>query len=118
MANLVQPLSELRKERAKVKADLEAKLKGYDIAIAALEALNDTCEKCGGSGKVLRSRACAEDDRPDPNNPNDWVTCAVCGGTGKVAHKRNFTVADTAPHVETVRRFLDGGETIGDFQFR
>ena len=48
-----------------------------------LLTLNDVCEACEGKGKVLRHRVCAEDDRPDPNDPRDYLVCPLCKGTGK-----------------------------------
>lgn len=45
------------------------------------------CPKCGGTGLVLRSRSCAEDDPPDPNDPADYEACCMCDGAGVVSGK-------------------------------
>lgn len=73
------PNLELRKE----KAEYKSKLIGIDTAILAVQRINTVCEKCEGKG-----RACAEDDRPDPNDPNDWITCPECHGSGGVTQQR------------------------------
>lgn len=54
----------------------------YNEILDELRKLNTACEVCEGKGKYLRKRSCAEDDRPDPNNPSDWITCRSCRGTG------------------------------------
>lgn len=48
-----------------------------------LKKKNTLCLKCFGKGKVLRSRSCAEDDRPDPDDPNDYIRCDRCHGSGR-----------------------------------
>jgi len=58
-------------------------INALDVALEELRMRNTVCEKCKGDGKVLRSRMCAEDDSPDPNDPNDWITCPECRGTGE-----------------------------------
>lgn len=42
------------------------------------------CPNCHGNGKVLRTRSCAEDDPPDPDDPTDYETCDYCHGLGLV----------------------------------
>ena len=64
MPNLVAALKELRKEKADLEAEYKSKLIGIDTAILAVQRINTVCEKCEGKGKILRTRACAEDDRP------------------------------------------------------
>jgi len=58
-------------------------INALDVALEELRKQNTVCEKCQGDGKVLRTRMCTEDDRPDPNDPNDWITCPECRGTGE-----------------------------------
>lgn len=109
MPNLVAALKELRKE----KAEYKSKLIGIDTAILAVQRINTTCEKCEGKGKILRSRACAEDD------PSDWITCPDCHGSGHVITERERKIAE-----ESAQGFItkygdqERGLKIGDFQFR
>lgn len=112
MPNLVAALKELRKEKADLEAEYKSKLIGIDTAILAVQRINTVCEKCEGKGKVLRPRACAEDDRPDPNDPNDWITCPECHGSGGVTQQRKE--GPRSPFVEVQEK----GVKIGDFQFR
>lgn len=42
----------------------------------------EICPLCGGYGWRLRSRACAEDDPPNPNDPGDYIPCGVCKRVG------------------------------------
>lgn len=88
-------------------------MQGYEIALASMRAINTTCEKCEGRGKVLRTRACAEDDRPDPTDPNDWETCPACHGTGGVAKPKNIENL-----AEILHPTEKGGIRLGDLQFR
>lgn len=118
MPNLVSALKELKAEKKKIENEYKAKIQGYNIAIKALEQLNDTCERCEGVGKVLRPRACAEDDRPDPADPKDYIPCPECHGTGKVTHVRVMD-EDTAKGFDALRQVIyTGGEKVGDLQFR
>lgn len=114
MPNVVSAIKEISAERQKVEAELKSKLAGYDMALAALRAVNTVCETCEGKGKVLRSRACAEDDRPDPADPNDWETCPTCHGTGAALHKREMT----NPAAELLHSNQRGGIKLGDLEFR
>lgn len=112
MPNLVAALKELRKEKADLETEYKSKMIGIETAILAVQRINTVCEKCEGKGKVLRSRACAEDDRPDPNDPSDWVTCPECNGTGGAVKPRE--VIPRNPFVEQQEK----GVKIGDLQFR
>lgn len=115
MPNLVAALKELRKE----KAEYKSKLIGIDTAILAVQRINTVCEKCEGKGKVLRSRACAEDDRPDPNDPNDWITCPDCHGSGHAITERERKIAEETARGSIVKYDeQERGLKIGDFQFR
>ena len=69
---LEEQMSELEKNYRRERADLEEGLK-------ALRKLNTVCERCKGKGKVLRSRVCAEDDRPDPDDIRDWKMAMTRG---------------------------------------
>lgn len=80
--NLVPAIRELEREIRVQEGEFNSRMKPYRESLEQLRKLNTACETCGGTGKVLRSRACAEDDRPDPNDPADYKMCIVCKGTG------------------------------------
>ncbi len=82
--NLVPAIREVEAQICKLEHDFNSKIKPYKDSLAALRKINEACERCNGKGKVLRSRTCAEDDTPDPNDPRDYNTCDVCHGTGLV----------------------------------
>ncbi len=86
--NLVPAIREIEAQIREMEADFKVKLKPYQESLNALRKINQACENCEGAGKILRSRSCAEDDRPDPNDPTDWNTCPVCHGTGCATTKR------------------------------
>ena len=81
--NLVPAIREIEAQIRDITADFEAKIKPYKDSLSALRKVNQACERCCGEGRVLRSRACAEDDPPDPDDPNDYNACPVCHGTGR-----------------------------------
>lgn len=81
--NLVPAIKELTKFITEEDSKHTKRMKPYKESLDALRSLNTVCEKCEGQGKVLRGRSCAEDDRPDPNDPFDYTTCPCCGGSGK-----------------------------------
>ena len=83
--NLVPAIREIEKTISSIDYEYTQKLAPYKKSLEELRKVNTACEKCGGSGRILRSRACAEDDRPDPNDPRDYNTCDKCKGTG-LAH--------------------------------
>lgn len=83
MLNLVPAIKSIEAEIQKIKAEYRRKIEPYETSINELRKLNEACERCNGKGKILRSRACAEDDRPDPRNPSDWETCLECKGSGR-----------------------------------
>lgn len=87
MLNLIEAMDEINNRRSEVSKEYEMKLKAFDEAYKVLADMNEACIVCKGKGKILRIRACAEDDRPDPDNPRDWNTCSMCHGTGRVQHK-------------------------------
>lgn len=87
MLNLVPAIHEVEAQIHKLEYGFEAKIKPYRESLKALRKINEACERCNGEGKILRSRACAEDDAPDPNDPMDWNTCPDCNGTGLNHHK-------------------------------
>ena len=86
--NLVPAIREVEAQIHRLTVEFEEKIKPYNDSLAALKKANTACERCEGTGKVLRSRACAEDDRPDPDDPKDWNTCPVCHGTGYAKTKK------------------------------
>lgn len=79
--NLLPAIRALEAEVSDLELECKKKLAPYKDSLEALRKLNTACERCDGKGKVLRTRACAEDYRPDPNDPADWRTCNVCHGT-------------------------------------
>ena len=84
--NLVPAIKALEGQIKELRSEYLEKVIPYEDSLRQLRKINMACEKCEGAGKVLRYRACAEDDRPDPNDPRDYVTCNACGGTGLVLH--------------------------------
>ena len=95
--NLVPAIKAIQAEMDKLLKEYRETVKPYEDSLTQLRKLNTACENCGGSGKVLRHRACAEDDRPDPNDPKDYVKCQLCGGTGEA----NYLFLDEAKPEET-----------------
>ena len=85
--NLVPAINELKRIIQQMTEDYKRTIKPYQDSLIALRKLNTACEFCEGKGWVLRGRACAEDDRPDPNDPHDRIQCDICKGTGKVVSK-------------------------------
>lgn len=83
MLNLVESMNEIKRRRDVYAKEAEDKLKAFDETYKILFDMNEACPNCNGLGKKLRSRACAEDDAPDPNDPRDWNACPWCGGTGR-----------------------------------
>lgn len=82
--NLVPAINAIEEQMRELHADFNKQMSELEDGLATLRKLNTVCERCGGAGKFLRSRACAEDDRPDPNDPRDYHKCDKCHGTGKV----------------------------------
>lgn len=88
MLNFVEPMKEIKRRREAYAKEAEEKLKVFDEAYKVLFDMNEACPNCDGQGKKLRSRACAEDDAPDPNDPRDWNVCTWCGGSGRVTKEK------------------------------
>ena len=82
MLNLVESIIAVNKVAGEKRAAFNREIAKYDNAVSILKSLNEACIACNGKGRILRTRVCAEDDRPDPNNPLDWRKCPACGGTG------------------------------------
>lgn len=80
--NLVPAIKAIEQQISELQAEYNEKIEKYKISLFYLRELNDYCERCNGEGRILRNRCCAEDDRPDPNDPEDYITCNSCGGTG------------------------------------
>ena len=100
MLNMLPAMKELDKKREALTIAYQKQMDAYNAAYKVLFDLNEACPHCDGAGKKLRSRACAEDDRPDPNDPNDWETCIHCGGSGRARKEQD-----------------KGGEPMGDYKF-
>lgn len=79
--NLVPAIRVLEAQIKKLQNDFNKKVKPYENGLAQLRELNMACENCSGEGKVLRKRSCAEDDRPNPDDPTDYVLCPKCKGS-------------------------------------
>lgn len=80
--NLVPAIREVEHQIRMLEFEHEEKLKPYRDSLKSLREINQACEECNGEGMVLRSRACAEDDPPDPDDPRDYNVCSACHGTG------------------------------------
>lgn len=80
--NLLEAIHTLEAQRAQEVEEHAERLRNIDAAIKAVRMANEVCWVCGGTGGKLRSRVCAEDDRPDPNDPRDYTVCKACHGTG------------------------------------
>lgn len=94
MVNLLHEIEALKAQQRAIRAEAEQKCKALEEAEKVLRIQNEACWYCKGTGKILRSRSCAEDDRPDPLDPRDYTTCAACNGTG---HKK-WTDGDGKEH--------------------
>lgn len=88
MLNLIEPMNEIKRRRSSFESEAKHKFEAFDEAYRILEDMNEACFHCNGQGKRLRSRSCAEDDAPDPNDPRDWLVCTWCGGSGRKRGKR------------------------------
>ena len=80
--NLLPAIEKIEEQIEEMERKFEEEIAPYRKSLEELKKINTACPKCGGVGRYLRSRACAEDDRPDPNNPGDWKACPECHGTG------------------------------------
>lgn len=86
--NLVPAIKAIENEIKKLDAEHNKKIKPYIDSLIQLREINTACEFCCGKGKILRKRSCAEDDRPDPEDPRDYVICPSCGGSGLLLRDR------------------------------
>lgn len=86
--NLVPAIRSIEAQIREITAKYHAEIAPYESSLKELRKINRACEKCCGKGKVLRQRICAEDDRPDPNDPRDWIKCNECDGTGLSRYKK------------------------------
>ena len=80
--NLLEAIHTLEKQRDHEIEEHKERLRNINTAIDAVRKANEVCWFCGGAGWRLRARVCAEDDRPDPNDPRDRIKCQACHGTG------------------------------------
>lgn len=83
MLNLVPAIRSIEEQISTLEYEYKNKIAPYEASLKELRKINEACENCCGKGKVLRSRACAEDDAPDPNDPSDWNMCPECNGSGR-----------------------------------
>lgn len=84
MINLTLAIKQIQKEIDDKTLAFNEEIAPLTDTLESLHKVNEACLICEGRGKVLRSRACAEDDRPDPNDPSDWIKCPFCHGTGRI----------------------------------
>lgn len=89
--NLVPAIRQIEEQIMEIEREYKIKAKPYHDSLKALRQLNTACEKCNGKGKVLRRRVCAEDDRPDPTDPRDYIQCDICKGTGRAHYAEEKT---------------------------
>lgn len=89
--NLVPGIKEVQKIVNQMEAEHQKALAPYLNSLKVMREINTTCETCEGKGWVLRARACAEDDRPDPNNSRDRNQCPDCHGTGIAPYAQQRT---------------------------
>ena len=83
MINVVPAIKMIQKEIDEKTIAFNAEIQPLKDALKALVDVNEICVACEGKGKVLRKRLCAEDDRPDPNDPRDYIICFACSGSGR-----------------------------------
>lgn len=81
--NLIPAIKAIEEQLKAIETEYLKKRIPYEESLKKLREINETCEVCFGRGKVLRERACLEDDRTDLNDPTDYVTCSSCHGIGK-----------------------------------
>ena len=82
--NLVPAIKELEAQIKRQEQEFLKVIEPYKNSLTQLRKLNTVCETCRGNGRVLRARACAEDDRPDPKYINDYIIYPDCKGSGKI----------------------------------
>lgn len=82
MINLIPTLRTLKAQRDERAIEFDRQLAALDAVIIAIGKVNEACTECDGKGWRLRPRACAEDDRSDPNDPDDRIPCEACNCTG------------------------------------
>lgn len=85
MLNLIPAIKAIESEISGIKEEYNKRIRPLSTSLKHLREINEACETCEGRGRILRHRCCAEDERPDPRDPNDWNTCPDCNGTG-LAH--------------------------------
>lgn len=81
--NVVPAIKAIEDQISEINHRYRQEVAPYEASLKELRKINEACENCYGEGKVLRTRACAEDDRPDPDDPSDYIICPCCHGTGR-----------------------------------
>lgn len=84
MVNMLDAMDAVQKEITRRQDEFAEEMAGLTSALKVLRNLNEACPRCRGAGWKLRERACAEDDRPNPDDPADRIRCGECGGSGKI----------------------------------
>jgi recombinational DNA repair protein RecR len=75
--NLIPAIRAIREQISDIEHKHAEELAPYKDSLESLQKINTACEKCGGSGRVMRPRLCAEDDRD-----REMIQCNLCHGTG------------------------------------
>lgn len=101
MLNLISSIHELENKKQKIIEQCRQDVEEIDKAIEIVKKMNEACLDCRGKGWRLREMACAEDDRPNPEDPNDRIKCRSCNGTGfRVYHNKEGVLTSAKDHNE------------------
>lgn len=79
---LVPAIKSIEKGLNELAQRYNKKIQPYLDSLEKLREINQACEYCNGTGRVLRNRSY----RPDPNDLSDYIKCRGCNGTG-LAHQ-------------------------------
>ncbi|KHO63372.1 hypothetical protein THYS13_14970 [Thermoanaerobacter sp. YS13] len=75
----IEELEEEKNERIKeINQQYEERIQRYSNALLVIQELNEACEYCEGTGKIL-----PKDSELEPYYTSQFVNCPVCLGTGR-----------------------------------